>query len=44
MKSLVKINSMVSNDPASLVAQAEQRYSDKLDAVAGRIFADRENA
>lgn len=42
MKSLVKINSMVSNDPASLVAQAEQRYSDKLDAVAGRIFADRE--
>ena len=42
MKSLVKINSMVSSDPASLVAQAEQRYSDKLDAVAGRIFADRE--
>ena len=33
---------MVSNDPASLVAQAEQRYSDKLDVVAGRIFADRE--
>lgn len=33
---------MVSSDPASLVAQAEQRYSDKLDAVAGCIFADRE--
>ena len=42
MKSLVKINSMAANDPAFLVSKAEERYSDRLDEIAERIFSDRE--
>ena len=33
---------MAANDPAFLVSKAEERYSDRLDEIAERIFSDRE--